>query len=120
LIRIEFLNLSFKRGVLFPDSGVIRIKIEGHSGYDGKGRDIVCAGISSLFQTFILSVARLLKIDQKIERDNSGLLSTEIDTHKLRIEDANKLKLLIDSFLLGVSEISKEYPGTIIIDIERH
>ncbi len=120
MIRIEFLNLSFEKGVSFPDSGLICIKAEGHSGYDTKGKDIVCAGISSLFQTFILSVSRILKIDQKIERDNSGLLSTEIDTNKLRQEDADKLKLLIDSFLLGVSEISKEYPGTIIIDIERH
>lgn len=120
MIRIEFSNLSFGREVIFPDSGAIEIKVEGHSGYGTKGNDIVCAGISSLFQTFILSVSRILKIDQKIERDKSGLLSTEIEILKLGHEDSDKLKLLIESFILGASEISKEYPGTIIIDIERH
>jgi uncharacterized protein YsxB (DUF464 family) len=120
LIRIQFINLSFEKGVLFPDYGFIGIQVDGHSGYDTKGKDIVCAGVSSLFQTFILSVSQILKIDQKIERDNSGFLSTKVDTSSLGIEDLNKLKLLIDSFLLGVSEISREYPGTIIIDIERH
>lgn len=120
MIRIEFINLSFNREVLFPESGAFAIKVKGHSGYDTKGKDIVCAGISSLFQTFILSVSKLLKLKQKIERDESGLLSTEIDTGMLGAEDTDKLKLLIESFLLGASEISREYPGTVIIDIERH
>lgn len=99
---------------------MIEIKVEGHSGYSAKGNDIVCAGISSLFQTFILSVSRILKLDQKIERNNDGLLSTGIDIRKLGPEDSGKLKLLIESFILGASEISKEYPDTIIIDIERN
>lgn len=120
MIRIEFLNLSFGTGLIFPDSGVIEIKVEGHSEYSTKGNDIVCAGISSLFQTLILSVSRILKIEQKIERNELGLLSTEIDIQKLKHEDSDKLKLLIESFILGASEISKEYPGNIIIDIERH
>jgi uncharacterized protein YsxB (DUF464 family) len=120
LIRIEFINLSFNRGILFPESGVSIIKVEGHSGYNTKGKDIVCAGIASLFQTFILSVSKILKLKQKIEREESGLLSTEIDTDSLGLEDRDKLKLLIESFLLGASEISREYPGTVIIDIERH
>ena len=120
LIKIEFLNLSFGIGVIFPDSGAIKIKVEGHSGYSTKGNDIVCAGISTLFQTFILSVSRILKLEQKVERNESGLLSTEIDIQNLDREDSDKLKLLIESFILGSSEISKEYPGTIIIDIERH
>ncbi len=120
MIRIEFLNISFGTGLKFPDSGVIKIKVEGHSGYSVKGKDIVCAGISTLFQTLILSVSRILKLEQKIKRSESGLLSTEIDIQNIGREDSDKLKLLIESFILGSSEISKEYPGTIIIDIERH
>lgn len=120
MIRIEFSNLSFDKGIIFPSSGAIKIKVEGHSGYSVKGKDIVCAGISTLFQTLILSVSRILKLKQQVKRNESGLLSTEIDIQNIGREDSEKLKVLIESFILGSSEISKEYPGTISIDIERH
>ena len=120
MISIRFSNLSFARGIIFPESGNIIITIEGHSGKGTKGNDIVCAGVSSLSQTLILSVSRILKIEQEIRKNSTGYLSTEIDIAKPGKEDLEKLKILIESFLLGVSEINREHPGTIIIDIERH
>ena len=68
----------------------------------------------------ILSVSRILKIEQDIERDESGYMSSLINIDKLCKDDLSRLKLLIGSFLLGASEISREYPGTVKIDIERH
>ena len=35
------------------------IKIKGHAGYDEPGKDIVCAGVSTLVQTLIQSIEEL-------------------------------------------------------------
>lgn len=33
-----------------------RIRVEGHAGFGPPGRDIVCAGVSALFQTLVWSI----------------------------------------------------------------
>lgn len=120
MIEIRFYNLVFNREIVFPETGKVFITVEGHSGTGTKGNDIICAGISTLFQTLIHSVSRILKIEQEIKRSSNGYLSTEINLSGLSKENLDRLKILTESFLLGASEISKEYPGTILIDIERH
>lgn len=120
MIEIKFGNLSFGKDLNIPESGEIVIEVKGHSGTGTKGNDIICAAISALFQTLVLSVFRILKIDQDIERDDSGYMSSLIKIDALEKDDLMKLKLLIESFILGTSEISREYPGTVKIDIERH
>jgi len=120
LIVIKFSNLSFDNDLVIPENGEIGLEVNGHSGAGIKGNDLICAAISALFQTLVLSVARILKIRQNIERDDSGFMSTIINIELLSKDDLSRLKLLMESFLLGASEISREYPGTVKIDIERH
>jgi len=120
LIVIKFSNLSFGKDLIIPETGKVALEVKGHSGTGTKGNDIICAGISALFQTLVLSVTRILKIEQDIGRDSSGFMSSEIVIDSLSKDDLNRLKLLIESFILGASEISREYPGTVKIDIERY
>ena len=45
------------------------LTIDGHAGYAEKGKDIVCAGVTSLVQTLVESIEDLTK--DKIEYDIS-------------------------------------------------
>lgn len=63
----------------------------GHAGYAPYGSDIVCAGISALYQT----------LETALEKNHEP-------------EDR---ELLIRSFLAGMEQIAKQYPNNIEIEL---
>lgn len=84
------------------------IKILGHANYAPIGRDIVCAGISTLTQTLIQSMEELTedKIEYSME---PGMV--QIKFWSL----SDKGRCLMDSFFLGVGMIAAEYPANVRI-----
>lgn len=84
------------------------ISIKGHAHYAEPGKDIVCAGVSTLAQTFLWSIDGLTD-------DVVNSLATK---GNLEIKYGNlseKGKLLVDSFFVGVSLIAHEYPDYVRI-----
>ena len=80
-----------------------RVLVEGHANYAEPGRDIVCAGVSTLAQTLISSIEELT--NDKIEVVlKSGFI--KIDYKNL----SKKAQTLVDSFFVGVEMIANEYP----------
>ena len=116
MIVIRLGNIAVNNGLQFPEKSPVSIKISGHAGSDVKGKDIVCSAVSALSQTLVLSIGRLLKVDQTVKIEN-GLL-TSIVQPVTDTEEENKLKLLIESFLIGILEIEREYPGRVKIENE--
>lgn len=86
------------------DDQVIGCHMSGHAGYDEHGYDIVCAAVSVLSATAILGLTKIAK--QKGEFSNSEgqcdmVLSGEITRSGQDI---------LNTMLLGLEEISKQYP----------
>ena len=81
------------------------IMIAGHANYAERGKDIVCAAVSALWQTLIVSLERLT--NDKIEYNNApGTASVKYNAKDL----SEQAQLLIRSFFVGVSEIAEAYP----------
>lgn len=79
------------------------ISVLGHSGYAPNGKDIVCAAVSTLVCTLVNSLDALArdKIEYRIS-DGTGII---------RYGDLSEAgKLLVDSFFIGISAISEQYP----------
>lgn len=77
--------------------------IDGHAGYEEKGKDIVCAGVTALTQTLVKSIEDLT--EDKIEYD--------ISPGRADIKYGNlseKAKTLVDSFFIGICMIAEEFP----------
>lgn len=85
-----------------------KIQIRGHAGYEDAGKDIVCAAISCLVQTFIASVIDLTedKIKYYIFKGEA-----EIKYKSLSL----KGMLLLDCFLIGINAVSDRYPENVRI-----
>lgn len=115
MITIVFKNIVFNENIDLTNSNTVYLEISGHSDLNKKGNDILCSAISALSQTFILTVARILKIKQQISRDD-GFLSSHISLDGVTAEDRSKLKLLFESLLIGLLEINSEYPDKIKIE----
>ena len=77
----------------------------GHAGFDAYGKDIVCASVSVLVINTINSLEEIVheKITVKTDEDK-GLIACEFASP---LQEGSKL--LIDSLILGLSQIVKQY-----------
>jgi uncharacterized protein YsxB (DUF464 family) len=78
---------------------------EGHAGSGDKGKDIVCAAVSVLTINTVNSLDILAKEAMEVKRDEeSGLISVVF-----KGRPSEQSRLLMDSFVLGISEVFKSY-----------
>jgi uncharacterized protein YsxB (DUF464 family) len=85
------------------------LTISGHAGYAPPGRDIVCAGVSALVQSFLQSVAELTGDALRYEL-SPGFV--QIRYGKL----SEPSRVLLASLLIGMRMLSEAYPQYIRID----
>ena len=86
-----------------------QLSVTGHANYGPMGRDIVCAAVSMLTQTLIESVQRLTE----------DKISDEIRPGRTVVnfrDPSESLKLLIDSFFVGILMLVEAYPQFVKID----
>ncbi|MDE7015790.1 MAG: ribosomal-processing cysteine protease Prp [Kineothrix sp.] len=78
---------------------------KGHAGYASKGSDIVCASVSVLVINAINSMEKLAKENMSVDADEkAGMIRC-----KLNGPLSERGKLLMDSMILGLSEIASQY-----------
>ena len=76
----------------------------GHAGYAEEGQDIVCAAVSALIITTVNSLDAFT--DEKIEvGEDDGYVSIHFKTNP----NTEHGKLLMDSLILGLTEIEHSY-----------
>lgn len=85
------------------------IAVSGHANYAEVGKDIVCAGVTTLTQTLIKSLNDLT--EDKIEYEMSP---GRADIKYRNLSEAGKL--LVDSFFIGICQIADEFPEHVRIE----
>ena len=89
------------------DNKVYELVIKGHAGYDVRGKDIVCAAVSSMA---ITTINNIIALDDSIDyEENSGLLIIRV---KCDTEVNNKL---LDNLVRMLTELKSQYPKNIEI-----
>ncbi len=96
-----------------PDKIIEQFVIEGHAHAADPGKDIVCAAVSALGQTTVLSLYQIADIDIVYEIKR-GYLRCKLPEN-LTEEKLYEAKLLIDAMLLGLENIQENYPQYIEI-----
>ena len=76
---------------------------EGHAGYASEGYDIICAAVSVLTVNAINSIEQFTK-DPIAVRQEEGLIELV-----LKGNVSKETTLLLDSMILGLREIQKQY-----------
>ncbi len=115
MIRIKLLKINYADNmVVLPGNGIAGLVTEGHSGLAEKGTDIVCAAVSTLIQTTIVSLDRIAGIKQDITQ-HDGYLSSTFDVTALQEEEIKTIEIIIHTMLLGLFEIRKQFPERLTI-----
>ena len=83
------------------------ITVSGHAEYAEAGKDIVCAGVTALFQSLIKSIEDLTrdKIEYEVEPGRACVKFKNL---------SDQGKDLVDSFFIGVCLIADEFPESFI------
>lgn len=81
------------------------IQVEGHSGYAPRGKDIVCAGVSTLTQTLLAYLIKN-KMDTVYVIDDGQLYITSKDRRAMVVFDAT---------IIGLEMLAEEYPQNVSI-----
>ena len=96
-----------KVNVKYNNNKVYELVIKGHAGYDVRGKDIVCAAVSSMA---ITTINNIIALDDSIDyEENSGLLIIRV---KRDTEVNNKL---LDNLVRMLTELESQYPKNIEI-----
>jgi len=98
-----------------PDHLLVSLSSEGHAGKGFKGSDPVCAAVSALIGT----TARLLESAEGVELDgraeNPGSLFFKMRNVPDRLTEW--FRGVADLLLFGLSEISRNYPEAVELEI---
>ena len=100
---------------IYRNSGgaITGYNISGHANTAPHGQDIVCAGVAALSQTAVLGLERHLQ--RSIQLDvASGKLIVELADEPDALTEA-----ILESMVLGLTEIVKLYPKSVRISEHR-
>ena len=84
------------------------ISVRGHAHYAEPGKDIVCAGVSTLVQTLVASILEITTDEIQYDMQPG---SVEIKYGAL----SEAAQLLVKSFFVGINLIADSYPDYVRI-----
>ncbi len=85
-------------------------EVKGHAGLGDKGTDIVCAAVSALTQTALLGLGKYLNCPLAYDAKEGALSFTLTGAPDVRTD------AILETMLLGLSEIAGSYPKTLKIE----
>ncbi|NDI34023.1 ribosomal-processing cysteine protease Prp [Chengkuizengella sediminis] len=86
---------------------IVRYLVDGHAEFAEAGKDIVCAGVSTLTIGTVNAIESLLNIELPAEMHN-GLLDVEIPKIEKR-EISDQTQLLLESMVVMLKSIQESY-----------
>ncbi len=87
--------------------------IKGHSEYAEKGKDIICAGVSSIAQAIVLGLEEVARVKVELEKSEGKLTC-----HVAGDYESNVPQALLKTLQLALDDLKESYPDYIRISSE--
>ena len=95
------------------NQAIAGFQVSGHAQAAPHGQDIVCAGVSALTQSAIMGIERHLRREIDLRQD-AGSLKVKLSGQPDSLTGA-----ILETMLLGLTEIAKLYPKSVRITEHR-
>lgn len=94
------------------------MECSGHAGYAAKGRDIVCAAVSSILQTAALGVLRYAKVAATYRTDDkTGYLRLDLP-QGLSEQQRSSANAILQTARLGIEDLCESYPEFVKMEVK--
>ena len=100
------------------NENIVCVECKNHTGYADFGKDIVCAGVSSITQTAVLAIKKLTNVSHNFQIDEKvGFLKLELNDidNSQNFHDA---QIILKSMLCGLEDLQKQYPKYIKLEVK--
>ncbi len=95
---------------------ITSVECRNHTGFADYGKDIVCAGVSSITQTAVMGVQKLTTVKNNVLIDEEkGFLKLELYDIE-NSKDCQKAQIILETMLLGLLDLEKQYPKYIKLE----
>lgn len=101
------------RVVRASDGAVLALVAFGHTGFDRKGRDIVCAGASAVLHTAVLGVTRVARVEAAVRAGDGHLELRLAPEARSDGPSWQQAQAVLEAAVAGLREIGARYPGHI-------
>ncbi len=109
-------------------SGAIKVTVEGHAlftaeglknktgkkGGTAQGHGLICAAVSFSALTLLRSITIIAGINPDYTI-NEGLMAIRMHVDAVSVEQQAIIKVLLESFLIGMLDMQKKYPDEFVI-----
>ena len=96
---------------------IVQLESKGHAGYAEAGEDIVCAGISALMTTCVNALEAVAQVKPLLTADEERVLLRVTLPSDLTVEQEHDAQILLRATILGLTDISREYPRLVTLNI---
>lgn len=93
--------------VITKEKEISNIEIKGHAEYEEKGKDIVCASVSSILTTTVNAILRIDSESITYEQNNGICLSI--------LKHSEVIDILLENMIHLLEELERQYPDNIKI-----
>ena len=96
----------------------IGLEVDGHTGYDENGKDILCSAISGIIQSGALGIVKVLKIDAKYaSSEKKGFFKLDLpkNTSKSSLEKAN---IIFETIKVGLEDLEMGYSKFMKLEVK--
>ena len=88
---------------------------KGHAFFAARGRDIVCAAETHLLRTALSVLEKTKGIRLSCDASERGSLAFDVEVEGHSAELAERLRCTADFIREGISSLSQEYPGCVLL-----
>ncbi len=92
---------------------IVKVELDGHTGYAEAGQDIVCAAVSSVVFSAFNGVEKVVGTTVGYEQADGYLCVLLPDD--IKQEKRKNINILLESMVLFLKELEKQYPDNVQI-----
>lgn len=100
------------------DGKFVGVECEGHTGYAEEGEDIVCAALSSVVQTAVLGIIRVVGVNIGFETDDQKGYLKAILPKDISEKDLHDADIILRTAYLGASDLYEQFSDFISLEVE--
>ncbi len=100
------------------DGKFVGVECDGHAEYADEGEDIVCAALSSVVQTAVLGVMRIVGVNIGYEVDDKRGYLKAILPRDITDSDLHDADVIFKTAYLGVSDLYENYSDFISLEVK--
>lgn len=99
------------------NENIICVECSNHTGFAEFGKDIVCAGVSSITQTAVLGIKELTNLKHSFKIDEkTGYLKLELNDIESNSADFKNAQIILKTMVLGIKNLQEQYPKYIKLE----